>query len=85
MNHLLPLTIDLLMSKLYDSLKRYLIGERKTINDRSIFHNLTLIAFFAWVGLGADGLSSSCYGPEEAFNALGKFPYLSIFIALGIS
>ncbi|MFM7158326.1 MAG: amino acid transporter, partial [Bacteroidota bacterium] len=71
------------MSKLYDSLKRYLIGERKTINDRSIFHNLTLIAFFAWVGLGADGLSSSCYGPEEAFNALGKYPYLSIFIALG--
>ena len=71
------------MSKLFDSLKRYIIGERKTIDDRSIFHKLTLIAFFAWVGLGADGLSSSCYGPEEAFNALGKYPYLSIFIALG--
>lgn len=71
------------MSKLFDSLKRYLIGERKTIDDRSIFHKLTLVAFFAWVGLGADGLSSSCYGPEEAFNALGKYPYLSIFIALG--
>lgn len=71
------------MSKLFDSLKRTLIGERKTITDRSLFHNLTLVAFFAWVGLGADGLSSSCYGPEEAFNALGKYPFLSIFIALG--
>ena len=71
------------MSKLFDSLKRTLIGERKTVTDRSVFHNLTLVAFFAWVGLGADGLSSSCYGPEEAFNALGKYPLLSIFIALG--
>jgi amino acid transporter len=71
------------MSKLFDSLKRTLIGERKTVTDRSVFHNLTLVAFFAWVGLGADGLSSSCYGPEEAFNALGKYPFLSIFIALG--
>ena len=71
------------MSKLFDSLKKTLIGERKTVTDRSVFHNLTLVAFFAWVGLGADGLSSSCYGPEEAFNALGKYPFLSIFIALG--
>jgi len=29
------------------------------------------IAFFAWVGLGSDGLSSSSYGPEEAFLQLG--------------
>jgi len=41
-----------------------------------------LIAFFAWVGLGADGLSSSCYGPEEAFLALQGHAYLSIFVAL---
>ena len=34
--------------------------------------HITLIAFFAWVGLGADGLSSSAYGPEEAFKALGS-------------
>ena len=26
----------------------------------------------AWVGLSGDGLSSSCYGPEEAFLALGR-------------
>lgn len=47
------------------------------------FHKLSLIAFFAWVGLGADGLSSSCYGPEEAFRALQGHSYLSVFVALG--
>jgi hypothetical protein len=36
----------------------------------------------AWVGLGADGLSSSCYGPEEAFKALGSHIHLGVFLAL---
>src|SRR6266852_5195816 len=30
--------------------------------------HIALVAFLAWVGLGADGLSSSCYGPEQAFK-----------------
>ena len=63
--------------------KDILIGRGLNLGDRSIFHNLSLIAFFAWVGLGADGLSSSCYGPEEAFLALGQHHFLSIFVALG--
>ena len=71
------------MSKLVTTLKKVFIGEGKNLKDTSMFHKLTLVAFFAWVGLGADGLSSSCYGPEEAFRALGEYPYLSIFIAIG--
>jgi amino acid transporter len=43
---------------------------------------MTLVAFLAWVGLGSDGLSSSCYGPEEAFLALGPHQYLAVFLAL---
>ncbi|MBI5150541.1 MAG: APC family permease [Candidatus Omnitrophica bacterium] len=62
-------------------LKTVFIGKAKDPLDRSIFRHMSLIAFFAWVGLGADGLSSSCYGPEEAFLALGNHPSLSIFIA----
>src|SRR5882724_1479261 len=58
------------------------LGPALSPHDQAVFHRLSLIAFFAWVGLGADGLSSSCYGPEEAFLALGPHPYLSIFIAL---
>jgi len=33
------------------------------------------------VGLGADGLSSSAYGPEEAFKALGRHTYLAVALA----
>lgn len=43
---------------------------------------MSLVAFLAWVGLGSDGLSSSCYGPEEAFLALGPHQYLAVFLAL---
>jgi len=42
----------------------------------------SLIAFLAWVGLGADGLSSSAYGPEEAFRTLGQHTYLAIGLAI---
>lgn len=45
-------------------------------------HNIALIAFLAWIGLGADGLSSSCYGPEEAFLALGSHTHLGLYLAL---
>lgn len=64
-------------------LKTLIIGDARSPHDRTIFHKLSLIAFFAWVGLGSDGLSSSCYGPEEAFRALQAYPYLGIFVALG--
>ena len=63
-------------------LKNLVIGKSRSPRDTRIFHKLSLIAFFAWVGLGADGLSSSCYGPQEAFLALGHHPYLAIFVAV---
>lgn len=63
-------------------LKKLILGGRHDIHDTSIFHRLSLIAFFAWIGLGADGLSSSCYGPEEAFLALQGHTSLSVFVAL---
>jgi amino acid transporter len=62
--------------------KTLILGGKHNIEDTSIFHKLALIAFFAWVGLGADGLSSSCYGPEEAFLAFKGHIYLSVFVAL---
>lgn len=50
--------------------------------DPRIFHHVSLASFLAWVGLGADGLSSSAYGPEEAFKALGEHAYLAVILAL---
>ncbi len=59
-----------------------IIGPPRDVRDPGIFHSLSLIAFLAWVGLGSDGLSSSCYGPEEAFLALGHDQYLAVFLAV---
>lgn len=62
--------------------KNIMIGGAHSPHDTKLFHKLSLIAFFAWIGIGADGLSSSCYGPQEAFAALQGHMYLGIFVAL---
>jgi amino acid transporter len=69
-------------STLFEKAKRTIIGAPRDVNEPSIFHKLSLIPILAWIGLGADGLSSSSYGPEEAFRALGQHTYLALFIAL---
>ncbi len=64
------------------SAKSLAFGRARSLADRDLFHKVSLIALFAWVGLGADGLSSSCYGPEETFKALSAHPHLAVFVAL---
>lgn len=64
------------------SLKSLFVGPARSLTDRDLFHKVSLVALFAWVGLGADGLSSSCYGPEETFRTLGAHPHLAVFVAL---
>jgi amino acid transporter len=61
--------------------RRVLFGQPRDLHDRRLFHRLSLIPFLAWVGLGADGLSSSSYGPDEAFRALGTHTYLALGLA----
>src|SRR6266852_4238865 len=61
-------------------LRRIVIGRARNVSDPEIFRHTTLIAFLAWVGLGADGLSSSAYGPEEAYKALGPHNHLAIIL-----
>ncbi|MBI3997115.1 MAG: APC family permease [Candidatus Omnitrophica bacterium] len=63
-------------------LKRWLLGAPRNILDPTIYHKISLVALLAWVGLGADGLSSSAYGPEEAFRALGHHTYLAVALTL---
>lgn len=65
-----------------EKLKALTIGKARSLHEPNLFHNISLIAFFAWVGLGADGLTSSCYGPEEAFLALKSHMFLGIFVAI---
>jgi amino acid transporter len=62
--------------------RRLLFGKPRDLADRRLFYRISLIPFLAWVGLGADGLSSSSYGPQEAFRALGQHTYLAVGLAL---
>ncbi len=66
-------------------LRQTIVGKPKDIKDPKIFHKLSLIPLLAWIGLGADGLSSSSYGPEEAFRALGPYVSMAVFLALATS
>ncbi len=63
-------------------IRSFLFGPPKDVKDPGAFHKLSLVALLAWVGLGADGLSSSAYGPDEAFRALGEHTGLAFFLAL---
>src|SRR5438874_6047531 len=67
---------------------RLLYGKPRDVEDASTFHSLSLVAMLAWVGLGADGLSSSAYGPDEAFRQLvkgGDHTSLAIGLALAMA
>lgn len=74
--------------------KEFFFGKPKDVHDEHTFHAVSLVAMLAWVGLGADGLSSSAYGPHEAFRALFEYnkdtgeviadhSSLAVFLALG--
>lgn len=74
-----------LEARLVGALKRLLgiiVGPARRITDPTLFHKISLVAFLAWVGLGADGLSSSAYGPEAAFLALRGNTFLALPLAV---
>ncbi len=67
------------------TLRRLITGAPLDPLDSATRKNVALVAFFAWVGLGADGLSSSCYGPEEAYLALGSHTHFGLYLAAAIA
>src|SRR5438046_1130969 len=70
---------------MFNKLRDLVIGGPRNLFDPRIHHHLALIAFFAWVGLGSDGLSSSCYGPEEAYLHLGTHQHLALYLAIAMA
>jgi len=68
-------------SSLLGRIRRAVFGAPRHVSDPGIFHKMALIPFLAWIGLGADGLSSSAYGPDESFRALGEHRFLAVFLA----
>ena len=81
---LIPPPSRLVSPAVFERLRGILIGGPRNVLDPRIHHTLALIAFFAWVGLGSDGLSSSSYGPEEAFLQLGHHRHLAIYLVVAI-
>src|SRR5262245_52942137 len=78
-------TLDEAPVSLLGRVRRALVGPPRDPREKEVFHQISLVAFLAWVGLGADGLSSSAYGPEELFKALlvdgQDHTYLAVFLA----
>ncbi|MBP1638320.1 MAG: amino acid/polyamine/organocation transporter, superfamily, partial [Bacteroidetes bacterium] len=70
------------MTDVIEKVKNTVIGNPRDLKDSSTFRQISLIVFFAWVGLGSDALSSSCYGPEEIYKTLGVHVNLSIIVGL---
>jgi amino acid transporter len=70
------------MMKRFSQLYKLVLGSPLNPFSPGIFRHIALVAFLAWIGLGADGLSSSCYGPEEAYIALGPHTHLALYVAL---
>ena len=72
---------------MWKKIRALLIGAPKDVHSEHTFHSISLVAMLAWVGLGADGLSSSAYGPEAAFRELvaggNDFSSLAVGLALG--
>jgi amino acid transporter len=67
---------------IFSRLWKLAVGSPRNPFNPETFRSIALIAFLAWVGLGADGLSSSCYGPEQAFLALGTHTHLALYVAI---
>ena len=62
-------------------LRQFFLGPPINPMHSKTRESLALASLLAWVGLGADALSSSCYGPAEAYIALGKLSHLALFVA----
>lgn len=61
---------------------RFFVGKPINLSDKRVFHQMSLVAVLAWVALGADGLSSSCYGPAESYLHLSGHNHLAVLLAL---
>ena len=57
---------------MFKKISEMLFGKSKNPLERGVFQQISLVAVLAWVGFGANGLSSSSYGPEHAFRELTR-------------
>lgn len=70
------------MADVFGKIRKTVIGNPRDLKDNSTFRQISLIVFLAWVGLGSDALTSSCYGPEEIYKTLGSHVSLAVIVGL---
>ena len=70
------------MTDVIKKVKETVIGNPRDLKDSSTFRQISLVVFLAWVGLGSDALTSSCYGPEEIYKTLGSHVSLAVIVGL---
>jgi amino acid transporter len=70
------------MIDVFKKVKETFIGNPRDLSDSSTFRQISLVVFLAWVGLGSDALTSSCYGPEEIYKTLGVHVNLAVLVGL---
>ena len=63
-------------------LRSLILGPPRDPLDPEISQRVLLAAMLAWVGFGANGLSSALYGPEKAYVALGTHTELAPLLAI---
>src|SRR6516164_5884730 len=72
---------------MWKKIRAFLFGAPRDVRSEKTFHSISLVAMLAWVGLGADGLSSSSYGPDAAFREIMTPEHdhssLAVFLAIG--
>src|SRR5271166_7152030 len=62
--------------------RRLILGPPRDPLDPQMSQRVLLAAMLAWVGFGANGMSSALYGPEKAYVALGTHAEFAPLLAL---
>lgn len=65
-----------------DRVRGRLNGKKRDPLNWETWRHAALVAVLAWAGVGADGLSSANYGPEEAYKAMAGHEPLVLWLAL---
>jgi amino acid transporter len=63
-------------------LRSWVVGRARDPLSPDVLEQVSLAAFLGWIGFGANALSSSIYGPDEAFRTLGGQSYVAVLLVI---
>jgi hypothetical protein len=63
-------------------LRSWVVGRARDPLSPNVLEQVSLAAFLGWIGFGANALSSSIYGPDEAFRTLGNQSCVAVLLVI---